>query len=81
METPSLEFIKKYYKKLHKEWSDEKIDLKANETLKNYLASNSQRIERDIKESKEMLEDALDREFLNMYIEWKSGKYDHLNKS
>jgi hypothetical protein len=78
MKTPSLEFIKKYYKKHHKGWSEEKIDLKANETLKNYLASNSQRIERDIKESKEMHEDALDREFLNMYMEWKSGEYDHL---
>lgn len=78
MATPDLEFIKKYYKKHHKGWSDEKINLKANETLKNYLASNSQRIERDIKESEKMLEDALDREFLNMYIEWKTGGYDHL---
>jgi hypothetical protein len=78
MKIPSLEFIKKYYKKHHKGWSEEKIDLKANEILKNYLALNSQRIKRDIEESNEMMEDALDREFNEMYMAWKSGDYDHL---
>ena len=55
MKTPSLDFIKKQYKKHHKNWTDEEIDLKSNETLNNYLASNSERIEREIQESKEKL--------------------------
>ena len=78
MSTPNLEFIKKNIKNRNKNLSDADLDRMASEVLRNYLNSNSEKIKKDKKMQSENFEKALDLEYLEMYMAWKAGEYDHL---
>lgn len=73
MTLPTLDQIEKYLKKHNKDMSEIEIQLKAEELLKNYLESNKDRIEKAKIEDKLLFEEALDREALHFWLEWKLG--------
>ena len=74
MTLPTLDQIEKYLKKHNKDMSEIEIQLKAEELLKNYLESNKDRIEKAKIEDKLLFEEALDREALHFWLEWKLGE-------
>ncbi len=74
MQTPSLSQIEKYLKKHNKDLSEEQIQLKAEELLNNYLESNKDRIEKAKIEEKLLFEEALEKEALHFWLEWKLGE-------
>ncbi len=74
MQTPSLSQIEKYLKKHSKDLSEEQIQLKAEELLNNYLESNKDRIEKAKIEEKLLFEEALEKEALHFWLEWKLGE-------
>ena len=78
MSTPDLEFIKKNIKNRNRNLSDADVDRMANEVLQNYINSNLEKIKKDKQMQSENIEKALDLEYLEMYMAWKSGEYDHL---
>ena len=71
MELPTLDQIEKYLKKHNKDLSEIEIQLKADELLKNYLESNKDRIEKAKIEDKILFDEALEREALHFWLEWK----------
>ena len=81
MSTPDLEFIKKNIKNRNRNLSDADMDRMANEVLQNYINSNLEKIKKDKQMQSENIEKALDLEYLEMYMAWKSGEYDHLKSN
>ncbi len=71
MQTPSLIQIEKYLKKHYKDLSEDQVQLKAEELLKNYMESNKERIEKAKIEEKLLFEEALEKEALHFWLEWK----------
>jgi hypothetical protein len=71
MELPTLDQIEKYLKKHNKDLSEIEIQLKAEELLKNYMESNKDRIEKAKIEDKILFDEALEREALHFWLEWK----------
>lgn len=78
MGTKDLEFIKKNIKNRNKNLSESEIEKMAFEVLQNYLNVNSEKIEREKELQSENFEKAVDLEYLEMYMAWKAGEYDHL---
>jgi hypothetical protein len=74
MELPTLDQIEKYLKKHNKDLSEIEIQLKADELLKNYMESNKDRIEKAKIEDKILFDEALEREALHFWLEWKLGE-------
>ena len=74
MTLPTLEQIEKYLKKHNKGLSEIEIQLKAEELLKNYMESNKDRIEKSKIEDKILFDEALEREALHFWLEWKLGE-------
>ena len=74
MELPTLDQIEKYLKKHNKDLSEIEIQLKAEELLKNYIESNKDRIEKSKIEDKILFDEALEREALHFWLEWKLGE-------
>jgi len=74
MELPTLDQIEKYLKKHNKGLSEIEIQLKAKELLKNYLESHKDRIEKAKIEDKILFDEALEREALHFWLEWKLGE-------
>ena len=74
MTLPTLEQIEKYLKKHNKGLSEIEIQLKAEELLKNYIESNKDRIEKSKIEDKILFDEALEREALHFWLEWKLGE-------
>ena len=74
MELPTLDQIEKYLKKHNKDLSEIEIQLKAEELLKNYMESNKDRIEKAKIEDKILFDEALEREALHFWLEWKLGE-------
>ena len=74
MELPTLDQIEKYLKKHNKGLSEIEIQLKAEELLKNYIESNKDRIEKSKIEDKILFDEALEREALHFWLEWKLGE-------
>jgi hypothetical protein len=60
--------MKKHLKKNFKDMKDDSTDKKANEICSTYLNENKNKASSE----KEDFEKALDREFLNLYIDWKN---------
>jgi hypothetical protein len=60
--------MKKHLKKKFKATKDDSTDKKANEIYSTYLNENKNKASSE----KEDFEKALDREFLNLYIDWKN---------
>ena len=73
MELPTLDQIEKYLKKHNKDLSKIDIQLKAEELLNNYMESNKDRIEKAKIEDKILFDEALEREALHFWLEWKLG--------
>lgn len=71
MELPTLAQIEKYLKKHNKDLSEIEIQLKSEELLKNYIESNKDRIEKAKIEDKILFDEALEREALHFWLEWK----------
>lgn len=71
MELPALDQIEKYLKKHNKDLSEIEIQFKAEVLLKNYMESNKDRIEKAKIEDKLLFEEALEREALHFWLEWK----------
>lgn len=71
MELPTLDQIEKYLKKHNKDLSEIEIQFKAEVLLKNYMESNKDRIEKAKIEDKLLFEEALEREALHFWLEWK----------
>ena len=69
MSTPDLELIKKHYKKLYKDWSDEEVERQALETMNKYLLLNKDKLSEAERQDKVEFEKALDRESLNLYLD------------
>ena len=69
MNAPDLETIKKHFKKLHKDWSDEEVDRQALETMNKYLLLNKDKLDEAERQDKVEFEKALDRESLNLYLD------------
>ena len=69
MSTPDLELIKKHYKKLHKDWSDEEVERQALETMNKYLLLNKDKLSEAERQDKVEFEKALDRESLYSYLD------------
>jgi hypothetical protein len=69
MNAPDLETIKKHFKKLHKDWSDEEVERQALETINKYLLLNKDRLSEAERQDKEEFEKALDRESWNLYFD------------
>jgi 2-polyprenyl-3-methyl-5-hydroxy-6-metoxy-1,4-benzoquinol methylase len=69
MNAPDLETIKKHFKKLHKNWSDEEVERQALETMNKYLLLNKDRLSEAERQDKEEFEKALDRESWNLYFD------------
>ena len=69
MTPPDLELIKKHYKKLHKDWSDEEVERQALETMNKYLLLNKDKLSEAERQDKVEFEKALDRESLNSYLD------------
>jgi hypothetical protein len=63
--------IEKDLKKYNKDLSEIEIQLKAEELLKNYMDSNKEPIEKPKIEDKILFDEALEREALNFWLEWK----------
>ena len=74
MTLPTLDQIEKYLKKHNKDMSEIEIQLKAEELLKNYIESNKDRIEKSKIEDKILFDEALEREALHFWLEWKLGE-------
>ena len=74
MTLPTLDQIEKYLKKHNKGLSEIEIQLKAEELLKNYMESNKDRIEKSKIEDKILFDEALEREALHFWLEWKLGE-------
>ena len=74
MTLPTLDQIDKYLKKHNKGLSEIEIQLKAEELLKNYIESNKDRIEKSKIEDKILFDEALEREALHFWLEWKLGE-------
>lgn len=74
MTLPNLDQIEKYLKKHNKGLSEIEIQLKAEELLKNYLESHKDRIEKAKIEDKILFDEALEREALHFWLEWKLGE-------
>ena len=74
MTLPTLEQIEKYLKKHNKGLSEIEIQLKAEELLKNYIESNKDRIEKSKIEDKILFDEALERDALHFWLEWKLGE-------
>jgi hypothetical protein len=74
MELPTLDQIEKYLKKHNKDLSEIEIQLKAEELLKNYIESNKDRIEKAKIEDKILFDEALEKEALHFWLEWKLGE-------
>ncbi len=60
--------MKKHLKKNFKDMKDDSTDKKANEICSTYINDNKNKAYSE----KEDFEKALDREFLNLYIDWKN---------
>ena len=71
MELPALDQIEKYLKKHNKDLSEIEIQFKAEVLLKNYMELNKDRIEKAKIEDKLLFEEALEREALHFWLEWK----------
>ena len=69
MNAPDLETIKKHFKKLHKDWSDEELERQALETMNKYLLLNKDKLSEAERQDKVEFEKALDRESLNLYLD------------
>ena len=69
MNAPDLETIKKHFKKLHKDWSDEEVERQALETMNKYLLLNKDKLSEAERQDKVEFEKALDRESLNLYLD------------
>jgi hypothetical protein len=69
MDTTDLEIIKKHYKKLHKDWSDEEIERQSLETLNKYILLNKDKLADSENQKKVELEKALDKESWNLYFD------------
>jgi len=69
MDTTDLEIIKKHYKKLHKDWSDEEIERQSLETLNKYILLNKDKLADSEYQKKVELEKALDKESWNLYFD------------
>jgi hypothetical protein len=69
MNAPDLETIKKHFKKLHNDWSDEEVERQALETINKYLLLNKDRLSEAERQDKVEFEKALDREFWNLYFD------------
>lgn len=69
MKTPDLESIKKHLKKEYKNWTEAQIELKSQEILKVYLEANKEKIDKEIQENNHNLEAALDKEFINLFMD------------
>jgi hypothetical protein len=54
--------------------SEIEIQLKAEELLKNYIESNKDRIEKAKIEDKILFDEALEKEALHFWLEWKLGE-------
>ena len=67
--SPDLEIIKKHYRKMHKNWTDEEVENKASETLNKYILLNKDRLIASENQYKAEFEKALDMEFLNLYLD------------
>lgn len=74
MELPTKDQIEKYLKKHNKDLSKIEIQLKAEELLNNYMESNKDRIEKFKNEEKILFEEALEKEALHLWLEWKLGE-------
>jgi hypothetical protein len=69
MNTPNLELIKKHFKKLNKDWSDEEVERQALETMNKYLLLNKDKLSEAERQDQVEFEKALDRESLNLYFD------------
>jgi hypothetical protein len=69
MHTPELELIKKHFKKIYKDLSDEEIELKSLETLNKYVLLNKEKMSEAEKLDKLELEKALERESWNLFFD------------
>ncbi|MHA8083023.1 hypothetical protein ACST14_06350 [Aquirufa sp. A-Brett2-15D] len=81
LKTPDLESIKKHIKKEYSNWTDAQIELKSQEILAGYLESNKEKIDKEIQEDKDNLEIALDKEFINLFLDLKSDDWSNNNKN
>jgi hypothetical protein len=66
-----LEFIKKYFRKNQKSWSESELEFHAQRVLDNYLSVNKDRLMDLDARDKAEFEKALDLEFLNLYLDKK----------
>ncbi len=73
MKTPDIESIKKHIKKEYKNWTEVQIEDKSQKILQDYLEANKEKIDKEIQEDRDNLEVALDKEFINLYMDRKSG--------
>jgi hypothetical protein len=74
MALPTIDQIEKYLKKHNKDLSEIEIELKSEELLKNYMESNKDRIEKAKILDKILFDEALEREALYFWLEWKLGE-------
>ena len=69
MKAPDLELIKKHFKKLHKDWTDEEVERQALETMNKYLLLHEDKLAESERQDKVKFEKALDRESWNLYFD------------
>lgn len=69
MNTPDLEIIKKHFKKLHKDWSEEEVERQSLETLNKYLIINKDKLLKLENQDKVEFEKALNREAWNLLFD------------
>jgi hypothetical protein len=69
MKVSDLELIKKHFKKLHKDWTDEEVERQALETMNKYLLLHKDKLAESERKDKVEFEKALDRESWNLYFD------------
>jgi hypothetical protein len=74
MHSPDLDSVIKYLRKKYKNWSNDKIQGKANEIFKNYLDVNKESIGKSKIKKMQQIEEDLDLENLQWWLMWKAGE-------
>lgn len=59
----------RYLRKKHKDWDEEKIKAEAKKIWDKYIVDNKEKLEEIARENAERFEEALDREFRNLWLD------------
>ena len=69
MEYIENEYLFRYLRKKHKDWSEEKVTQEAERMWKKYLEDNKERIEKERFENEKRFNESIEREFTSLWLD------------